>query len=242
MVFILSFSCSTVFAFEIPYPEEKGLFVGIELLYQTINNKQENQEGIFVFGQNKIILSGKECFDCVFETATSTSHFYFNLDFNKQALTFKGLKIKDSEIIANQSVISIVYPLSPDKKWAETGIEIAGKNIEIPDLGVLPSLTIKNAKATSSVISDNIAVPAGRFETLRVETNFSGDILNIPISIVQRTWMDKRNITIKMSFEFNFLSKILPIFDMEFVDFIATDCAPQQKMTSCWASIKGVGR
>jgi len=237
IVFSFFLLVSSAHPFEIPYPNEKGFFIGAELPYQT-TSKQGRQEGIFVFGQSKIFFSEKEYYDCVFQTATSISHFYFSIDSVNQALLFKGLEIKNSKIDTNQPVTSIAYPLTSDKKWVEKGIEITGKNIEIPGLGIMPTLTVKNVQATTLVSSGILNVPAGIFEALRIETIFSGDVFNIPVSIVQRTWLDKKNIILKLSFEFNFLSKITPIFDMELIALTSANIHPIKKISSQWGLIK----
>lgn len=238
MFLFIYFFSSNVFAFEIIYPNEKGFFIGAELPYQTINSKQEKQEGTFIFGQSKIIISEKEYYDCVFSTAIKDYHFYFALDPSKQVLLFKGLKMGLSEINTSQPATSFAYPLFSNKKWTEDKIEILGKNIEIPGLGILPTLTVKNVKASSFVASDKISVPAGEFETLLVETIFSGDVLNIPVSIAQRTWLSQNNVIIKMNFEFQFLFKVTPIFDMELVTLTSANLQSDKKISSQWGFIK----
>ena len=233
-IFLLTLSCA--WSFEIQWSGEPGFFIGQELLYNRAT-KEGHEEGLFVFGQGKEIINGIEYYDCLFVTATSNIHFYFSLNSENQKVILKKLDTGEGEINIEPFASFLVYPLKNGGSWNEKGVEIIGTNLEVPDLGVLPTLTVKNVKAETTVSLSFVTVPAGTFEALLVESRYVGDVMNIPMTLIQRTWLSQNNIFLKMTFELKFFSKTISIFDMEFVAFPATAINLKQK-SLLWAFLK----
>ena len=233
-IFLLTINCA--WSFEIQWPGEQGFFIREELLYNRAT-KEGHEEGLFVFGQGKEIINGIEYYDCLFVTATSNIHFYFSLNSENQKVLLKKLDTGEGEINIEPFTSFLEYPLIESKRWDEKGIEIIGKNLEVPDLGLLPVLTVRNVKAETTASLSSITVPAGTFEALLVESRYVGDIMNVPMILIQRTWLDRRNIFLKMIFELKFFSKTISIFDMEFISFPATEVNLKQK-SLLWAFLK----
>lgn len=234
----LLFVCQPSLGFEIPYLGEDGFFVGVPLNYVLLDTKtQEMRQGTFVFGETKISIDGEEYYDCVFKTESTTSHFYFGLNRENKTLMLKGLTTGTAELIIEPAVSIIRYPVSPDSKWEEQTI-ILGKNIEIPNLGVLPSLSIEDVRAQTTAAAVNIAVPAGSFSVLCIETNFAGNVLNIPLTLIHRTWLSQENIVIRRTIDFLFMGRSIPLLDMQLQELWPSSCEPGDKLVQYWGAIK----
>jgi len=197
---------SSLEAFEIQYPGEGGFFIGKPMVYMITADPGEDsnagQEGIFIFGQDRITIDGKEYYDCVFESPSGPSHFYFGINPAGSSLIQKGLKLGSTDLKLDPAVTAVQYPLSPDASWSEK-TDMTAKDLEIPGLGRFPfALDIKGVKVETEVSSSVISVPAGTLDTLLVEATFTGSMLGIPITMIQRTWLSEDNVSVKRNFEF----------------------------------------
>jgi len=207
-IFLLILGLWTVHleAFEIPYPGEGGFYIGKPKAYvitaDSDGDQNMGQEGIFIFGESLITIDGKEYYDSVFDSPSGESHFFLGLDPSRGNLMEKGFKLGESELIVKPSVISVNYPLSPGKSWSESNINLTATDLEIPNLGKIGFPLSTKVKVVTKVSSKTISVAAGTFKTLLVESVFSGSLLGIPMSLAQRTWLDKNNVPIKRNFEF----------------------------------------
>lgn len=192
-------------AFEIQFPGEEGFFIGKSMIYLITadsNDKNVGKEGTFTFGANKVIIDNAEYYDCVFVSPSGESHFYMSIDPNKSSLLQKGFDIGITELRVDPAVSALQYPLSPGKTWTGT-TKLTAKNLMVPGIGLLPRpVTVENVKMTTKVSSNTINVPAGTFDTLLVENTYSGSLIGIPITLIQRTWLNEDNVPIKRNFEF----------------------------------------
>ena len=208
-------------AFDIQYPGESGFFIGKPMAYVITSDfsgegeGNVGQEGIFIFGQDRIVINGDDYYDCVFDYPDSVAHFYLGIDSTEEVLLQKGFAVGQSELEIEPAVTTIRYPLSPGDSWSEGPIELTAKNIELPGLGVLDELSVNDAMAETGVYSEILSIHGGVFDSLLVETNYSGSLMGIPVTVVQRTWLSKENVTLKRSFDFVLLSNVLPIYEIE---------------------------
>jgi len=226
-------------AFDIQYPDESGFFIGIPMTYMITAEDDENfgQEGIFVFGQDLITIAGIEYYDSVFDSPSGTSHFYFGIDPIKGDLTQKGITLGETEIDLDPAITAIDYPLSPGDSWAEE-TDLTATELEIPGLGKLPfPVLVEGLEAETRVSSMSIAVPAGEFDTLLVESTYTGSILGIPVTLVQRTWLSESNITVKRNFEFSKPTQ-LSFYDIELSKLPASSVSYSSQIATTWANIK----
>ena len=197
-------------AFEIQFPGETGFYIGKPMLYVITDTAGDpnsiGQEGIYTFGPNKIVLDGAEYYDCSFITnGSGGSHFYLGIDSANSALMQKSIIFGDTELDITPAIVTLKYPLAIGKKWdnKNTKTKLIAKNLVIPGLGKLPGdLSVDNVVAQTTVSSQTIKVPAGSFDTLLVETTYTGSPLGIPMTLIQRTWMSEDNVPVKRSFEF----------------------------------------
>jgi hypothetical protein len=194
-------------AFDIQYPGEEGFFIKKPMIYMitadSSNPDNIGLEGIFTFGQSLITIDGKSYYDSVFESTYGQMHFYLGLDPAKDYMIEKGFKVGASELTLDPAVSGLRYPLSPGKSWSEKA-DLTAKNLEIPGLGQWPlPIQIKGVNITSRVSSDFVAVPVGNFNALLVETTFTGRFIGIPMTLVQRTWLNQDNVPVKRNFDFD---------------------------------------
>lgn len=205
LIIVLASSGGLLEAFELQYPGEGGFFIGKTMIYMiTGDSNKENigKEGTFVFGQSRINIDGAEYYDCLFKSPTSESHFYLSLDSAGGDLMQKGYKVGITELNLKPAIKAVDYPISPGSNWTEK-TDLTAKNIEIPGLGILPiPISVKNANVDTKVSAVTISVPAGTFDTLLVEATVSGSVMGIPMTLIQRTWLNEDNITVKRNFEF----------------------------------------
>ena len=200
-------------------------------------DENAGQEGTFIFGQDRIIIDDTEYYDSVFESPSGISHFYLGIDPGKGDLTQKGLKLGSTEINLDPAVTAIHYPLSPGDSWTEE-TKLTATEIEIPGLGKFPfPLEIESVEAETEVSSMSITVPAGSFDTLLVETTYTGSLLGIPMTLVQRTWLSESNITVKRNFEFLKPTQI-PFYDIELSRLPPSSISHLGKAATTWANIK----
>ena len=197
---------SRVEAFEIQFPGEDGFFIGKPMVYvvtASSDEKSVGQEGTFTFGAGKVTIGKLEYYDCVFDSPSGlSSHFYIGIEPTLRKLTQKGIKVGESDLSVEPAVIAFDYPLSPGKTWSET-TDLTFKNLQLPDFGLLPGpITVKGVKTETKVYSKVVAVPAGTFDALLVETTYSGSLLGIPVTLVQRTWLGENNVPLKRNFGF----------------------------------------
>ena len=207
IVFILVSLCGSFLeAFEIQYPGEDGFYIGKPMVYTiTVDpNDDQNvdQEGIFTFGKDRITIDGKDYYDCVFHSPSGYSHFYLGIDQTNSNLLQKGFKLGSSELIVDPAITAVRYPLNPGDSWSEK-TDLTAENLEIPGLGQINiPISIKGLNVETKAFSEIISVPAGTFDTILVEANFSGSMLGIPMILIQRTWLNKDNVPVKRNFEF----------------------------------------
>lgn len=192
-------------AFEIQYPGEDGFFIGKPMTYVVTrddgNEENIGQEGVFIFGRDLITIDGVEYYDAVFDSPSSSSHFYLGLDPIKDDLIQKGLKVGSSDLNLTPAIIGVDYPLSPGDNWSDK-TDVTATNLEVPGLGVFPiPISVKNVEAVTKVSSEILPVPAGTFDTLLVESTFTGSLLGIPMTLVQRTWLSEDNVPVKRNFD-----------------------------------------
>lgn len=212
MVFALS-TLVSLEAFEIQFPGEKGFFIGKPMVYVITANSNDDktigQEGIFMFGPNKVNIAGSEYYDCTFGTDSNGSHFYLGINDENQVLTQKMIKFGQTKLDINPAVSLLKYPIYSGQKWSEKTSLIA-ENVVIPGLGMLPTaLRIDNVKAETQVSAQAMSSPAGTFNTLLVETTYTGNMIGIPMTLIQRTWVNEDNAVIKRNFEFTKPSKLM---------------------------------
>lgn len=205
IIFTLTGLLGSSSAFEIQYPGEEGFFIGKTMIYRITadsNAGNTGADGTFVFGQDLITIGGVEYYDCVFKSPSGFSHFYLRPDLAKTDLFQKGFVVGVSELEVDPEVKAVDYPLFPGSIWTEN-TNLTAKNLEVPGLGVLTiPISIKGIKVETKVFSEVLSVPAGTFDTLRVEANFAGSLLGIPVNLIQRTWLSEDNVPVKRSFEF----------------------------------------
>ncbi len=205
VIFTLTGLLGSSSAFEIRYPGEEGFYVGKTMIYRIVadsNAGNTGSDGTFVFGQDRIIIDGVEYYDCVFKSPSGFSHFYLRPDSVKKVLFQKGFVVGISELTLDSEVKAVVYPLSPGSNWSES-TSLVAKNLEVPGFGVLTiPISIKNIKVETKASSEVLSVPAGTFDTLRLEANFAGSLLGIPVNLIQRTWLSEDNVPVKRNFEF----------------------------------------
>jgi hypothetical protein len=219
VIIIITAFCSFSEAFELQYPGEEGFFIGKPMTYvitaDSSNEENVGKEGMFTFGPTQITMDSEEYYDCVFEAGVSSLHFYQGLDPIKGDLTQKGFKFEESELILDPAVTAINYPLSSGDSWSEE-TDLTAKNVEIPGFGLIPfPLEVKNVKDENEVSSNTISVPAGTFDTLLVEATFTGSMLGIPMTFVQRTWLDEDNVAVKRRFELFSGSSELMLYELQ---------------------------
>ena len=206
-------------AFELQYPGEVGFFLGKPMVYAITGDsdgeKAPDQEGIFTFGQARIVIGGDEYYDSLFEYPTGASHFYLGLDSAEGILLQKGFDFGQSELDIEPAATAIRYPLSPGDSWSEGPMELTATNVEIPGLALFDELSVNNTTAETKVSSEILSVKAGDFDSLLVETHYNGSLYGIPVTVVQRIWLSRENVTLKRNFEFVLFSEVLPIYDME---------------------------
>ena len=216
---------SSASAFDLQYPGVAGFFVGKPMVYEIIDNsdgEDSSQEGIFIFGQDRTIIDGDEYYDSVFDYPDGIAHFYLGLDSAEEVLLQKGFDFGESELDIEPAVTAVRYPLSPGDSWSEGPIELTAKNIEMPGLALPPELSVTNATADTSVSSETISVDAGIFDSLLVKTDYDGLLYGIPVTVVQRTWLSRENVTLKRGFEFVLFSSVTPIYEMELSKMTST--------------------
>ena len=231
--------CVSSPAFDIQYPGEPGFFIGMPMVYVITAEDDENfgQEGTFVFGQDLITIGGVEYYDSVFDSPSGVSHFYFGIDPIKGDLMQKGLTLGETEIDLDPAITAIHYPLSPGDSWAEE-TDLTATELEIPGLGKLPfPVLIKGLEAETKVSSMSITVSAGEFDTLLVESTYTGSILGIPVTLVQRTWLSESNITVKRNFEFIKPTQ-LSFYDIELSKLPPSSVSYSSQIATTWANIK----
>lgn len=225
--------------FDIQYPGEAGFFIGMPMVYVITAEDDENfgQEGIFTFGQDLITIDGVEYYDSVFNSPSGDSHFYFGIDPVKGDLTQKRIILGETEIDLDPALTAIHYPLSPGDSWSEE-TDLTATELEIPGLGKLPfPVLIKGLEAETKVSSMSITVPAGEFDTLLVESTYTGSILGIPVTLIQRTWLSESNIVIKRNFEFNKPTQ-LSFYDIELSKLPPSSVSYSSQIATTWANIK----
>lgn len=232
---------NSLYAFDIPYPGEEGFYIGVPMVYvitaDSDGDENIGQEGVFTFGQDQIAIDGAEYYDCVFESLTGVSHFYFGIDSDKSDLTQKGFKLGETELNLDPAITAVHYPLSPGDNWSET-TDLTAENLEIPDLGVFPiPILIADVIVETEVSAMSIIVPAGTFDTLLVEATYTGSLFGIPLSLAQRTWLTEDNITVKRSFEFSEPTQLL-LYDIELSKLLPTSVSRLGKIVATWGSVR----
>jgi len=215
LIIALGFQISSSGYFEIQYPGESGFFAGKPMVYTVTANSNDpkgtEQEGIFIFGSGKIYFSGIEYYDCTFgsDFSSPSSHFYMRPDDSIQSLLLRSIKFGNTNMDINPAVSTLKYPLVAGKKWSEK-TKLIAENVSIPGVGVLPkALNIENVKAETSVSAQVVSVPAGTFNTLLVESTYTGTLIGIPMTLIQRTWVNEDNVAIKRNFEFTKPTKLM---------------------------------
>lgn len=240
LTLILGFYASSLDAFELKYPGERGFYIGIPISYIIVNESNTQnigKEGTFTFGYKRINIDGVQYYECAYETPAGVSNSYLRLDSVNETLIQKGFNSGLTEISLEPAIKSIDYPISPNISWNEI-TELTAKNIEIPGLGKLNiPLVVKGVKVNTKVFSSTIKVPSGTFDTLLVESIYSGSLMGIPITLIQRTWLNIENITIKRNFEFVEPTKSM-VYDIELSQSTITPVNPSHRLTSTWANIK----
>jgi hypothetical protein len=179
------------------------------------NDQNVGQEGIFIFGKDRVTIDGIEYYDSIFDSAYGDMHFYLGLDSVGSNMIQKGFKLGISELTLDPAVTGVDYPLAPGDSWSEeTDLTVVG--LEIPGLPPFNiPITVRGVKGETKVSSSTISVPAGVFNTLLVESNFSGKLIGIPMTLIQRTWLSEENIAVKRGFEAVALSAKLMEYEAE---------------------------
>lgn len=226
LVSITAFSCSLSVAFDIQYPGEEGFYIGKPMTYVVTadSSDEENvgKEGMYVFGPDQVTMDGELYYDCVFGTGDSAAHFYQGLDPVKSNLTQKRFMFGETELTLYPAITAVDYPLSSGNKWSEQ-TKLIAKNVEIPGFGVIPfPITVEGVKVENKVSSSTISVPAGTFDTLLVEATFSGSMMGIPMTLIQRTWLDEDNIPVKRRLELLSQSSELMLYEFQLSSFNLT--------------------
>ena len=208
-------------AFEVQFQGEAGFYIGKQMLYVITGTAGDpnsvGQEGAYAFGPSKVTLDGAEYYDCSFKTTDSGgAHFYLGINLLSSALMQKGIKFGDTELDIKPAVVTLKYPLIVGKKWDNKNekTKLIAKNLTIPGFGKLGDLTVDNLIAQTTISSEATKVPAGSFDSLLVETTYTGSLLGIPVTLIQRTWMSEENIPIKRYFEFTKPTKMV-LYAME---------------------------
>ncbi len=208
VIFTLTGLLGSSSAFEIQYPGQEGFFIGKTMIYRITadsNAGNTGSDGTFVFGQDRIIIDGVEYYDCVFDSPSGSSHFYLRPDPVERVLFQKGFKVGVSKLILDSEVKGVVYPLSSGSNWSEN-TRLEAESLEVPGFGVLTiPITIDDVKAETKVTSEVLSVPAGTFDTLFIETTYSGIIkllASMSVTLIQRTWLSEDNVPVKRNFEF----------------------------------------
>ena len=228
-------------AFDIQYPGEPGFFIGLPMAYEIVadagGDEYIGMEGTFIFGQDRITIDGVEYYDSVFESPSGISHFYLGIDQDEGNLTQRGLKFGATEIDVDPAVTAVHYPLSAGDSWTEeTALTATG--LEIPGIGAFPfPISIENVDAETEVSSMSMTVPAGEFDTLLVETTYTGSLLGIPMTLVQRTWLSESNIVVKRNFEFLKPAQI-SFYDIELSRLHPSSISYPGGTATTWASVK----
>lgn len=213
---IIIFKLSTLVsleAFEIQFPGDDGFYIGKPMIYVITANSNDDktigQEGTFIFGINKVKIGGLEYYDCTFGSENNGSHFYLGIDYANKSLTQKSIKFGQTKLEINPAISLLKYPIYPGQKWNEN-TSLVAENVVIPGLGMIPTaLRIDNIKAETLVSAQVISSPAGTFNTLLVETTYNGNMIGIPMTLIQRTWLNEDNVIIKRNFEFTKPSKLM---------------------------------
>lgn len=226
-------------AFDIQYPGEPGFFIGMPMVYVITAEDDKNfgQEGIFTFGQDLITIDGVEYYDSIFESPSGVSHFFFGIDPVKGDLTQKRLTLGETEIDMDPAITAIHYPLSPGDSWAEE-TELTARKLEILGLELPDPISVKGLEAETKVSSMSITVPAGEFDTLLVESTYTGLLLGVlPVTLVQRTWLSASNLVIKRNFEFTKPTRV-SFYDIELSELPPSSVSYSSQITTTWANIK----
>lgn len=239
-ILVFGFYTNSLDAFELKYPGENGFYIGKSITYIIVsdsNAQNIGKEGTFIFGYGRVTINGVEYYDCTYETPSGVSNFFLRLDKANEVLIQKGLKVGSSELTLEPAIRSVDYPISPGVSWNEIA-DLTAKNIEIPGLGKINiPLTAKGVKVDTKASLSTIKVPAGTFETLLVESIYTGSLIGIPMTLIQRTWLNIENIPIKRNFEFTEPTKIM-IYDIELSQSTASPVSPSANLESTWANIK----
>jgi hypothetical protein len=208
LIFIFLISLNNLGAFEIQFPGEVGFYIGKPMIYVTTGTAGDpnllGEEGAYTFGPIIVTLDGGQYYTCIFDVGTNTAIFFLGIDKNNKVQTQKNIRFGETELDISPAVVTLKYPLFHGQKWDNKNqkAKIVAKNITIPGFGKFPSdLTIDNVIAQTTVSSVSITVTAGTFDSLLVETTFSGSLIGIPATIIQRTWMSEDNVPIKRNFE-----------------------------------------
>jgi len=226
-------------AFDIQYPGEAGFFIGMPMVYVITAEDDENfgQEGIFTFGQDLITIDGVEYYDSVFESPSGISHFFFGIDPVKGDLTQRGIILGETEIDLEPALTAIHYPLSPGDSWAEE-TDLTARKLEILGLELPDPISMKGLEAETKVSSMSIDVPAGNFDTLLVESTYTGLLLGVlPVTLIQRTWLSESNMVIKRNFEFTKPTRV-SLYDIELSKLPPSAVSYSSQITTTWANIK----
>lgn len=219
--FILIFASLGIGAFDIQFPNDEGFYIGKPMAYVITGTAGEpsslGEEGIYTFGPILATLDGKQYYTCTFNVDSNTAIYFLGIDRNNKTVTQKNIRFGETELDISPAIVALKYPLYNNQKWdnKDQKTKLVAKNITIPGLGKFPSdLTIENVIAQTTVSAINITVPAGSFDSLLVETTYTGSLLGIPMTIIQRTWMSQDNVPIKRNFEFTKPTKMM-IYQME---------------------------
>jgi len=221
-IFILLFcgSCNLI-AFEIQFKGEDSFYVGKPMVYVITGTAGDPNtiglEGVYQFGPTLINIDNKIYHVCTFDTGSGYTIFYFRIDNANKLMTQKYYRFGETEIEISPEVVALKYPLYNGQKWDNKGEKttITAKKVVIPGFGQFPGdLKIENINAQTTVTSTRITVPAGTFDSLLVEEVYTGSLLGIPATVVQRTWMSEDNVPLKRNFEFTKPTKLM-IYEME---------------------------
>jgi len=200
---------SSLFAFEIPFSGDEGFYVGKSMMYVITGTAGDpntvGQEGIYTFEPILVKFDGNQYYTCIFDIGSETAVFFLGIDNVNKVVTQKNIRFGETELDINPAIVTLKYPLHPGRNWNNKNQKttIIAKNVTIPGLGKFPTdLKLENVIAETNVYSKTITVPAGTFDCLLVETVYTGSLIGIPSTIIQRTWMSEDNVPIKRNFEF----------------------------------------
>lgn len=219
-VIVTAFFCNSSAALDnIQYPGEEGFFIGESIPYvisaDSSNEENVGKPGMFTFGPGLITIDGQEYYDGIFDSGEWSAHFYQSIDPIKEDLVQKGFKFGETELTLNPVVTAIDYPLASGDTWSEE-TELTAKNVEIPGFGlILFPIEVKGVKAENTVSSVTVSVPAGNFDTLLVESTFTGSMLGIPMTLIQSTWLDENNVSVKRRFELTSQGSELMLYELQ---------------------------